>query len=545
MAIDNKTITKLVRKRHPFYCDMKEQWLFFQLTYEGGRDWFKTNIHKYYKEGNEDYGDRIARAYRFNHTREVVDIINKYLFKVSAQRNVEDAPEAVDSFWSNATIDGLDIKEFMRTVSQQSSIYGCPWIVVDKTVNPEGVAPVNRAEQELTGERVYAYVVPPQRVLDMSYDENGVLNWVLIEETFRDDSDPFGSDGLVKSRFRLWTREDWYVFTPTKKKNGLTIPVEVSKAPDGQMSFTTEYGRHDLGVVPVFRADNTISNEPYVSTSLIADVSYLDKAVANYLSNLDAIIQDQTFSQLAIPAQGLLPDDENYKKILEIGTKRVFVYDGENNAKPEFLSPDPKQAELIIEAVRQIINEIYHSVGLAGERLKEDNSKGIDNSSGVAKKADFERVNALLISKADSLEKIENELVSLVCLWSGDPVPEKELVEYSNDFDVRDLYDEFDVAMKLGLIGLPALIRGKQFEALVHKLFPLLDKKSVEEFNTAIKGWVDTQDKMEQAALEQSKLAAEPDAALGDMKEEAARNRQDAGNKQSKTKQNTGTKASQ
>jgi hypothetical protein len=46
--------------------------------------------------------------------------------------------------------------------------------------------------------------------------------------------------------------------------------------------------------------------------------------------------------------------------------------------------------------ISKIINEIYHSVGLAGERTKEDNSQGIDNSSGVAKAYDFERVNALL-----------------------------------------------------------------------------------------------------------------------------------------------------
>ena len=49
------------------------------------------------------------------------------------------------------------------------------------------------------------------------------------------------------------------------------------------------------------------SESPYFSPSLIDDIAYLDRAVANYLSNLDAIIQDQTFSQLAIPVQSLLP----------------------------------------------------------------------------------------------------------------------------------------------------------------------------------------------------------------------------------------------
>ncbi|MCV5137544.1 hypothetical protein OFB61_23255, partial [Escherichia coli] len=122
------------------------------------------------------------------------------------------------------------------------------------------------------------------------------------------------------------------------------------------------------------------SESPYFSPSLIDDIAYLDRAVANYLSNLDAIIQDQTFSQLAIPVQSLLPGDENHTKVLEMGTKRVFTYDSEGGNQPFYLSPDPKQAQMIITTIKTVINEIYHSVGVAGERTKQDNAQGIDNS---------------------------------------------------------------------------------------------------------------------------------------------------------------------
>ena len=49
---------------------------------------------------------------------------------------------------------------------------------------------------------------------------------------------------------------------------------------------------------------------------------------------------------------------------------------------------------------------------------------------------------------------------------------------------------------------------------------------------------------MKQAALEQSQLAADPNSQLNAMKGEAARNRQDAGKKQSETKENASPKAS-
>jgi hypothetical protein len=89
--------------------------------------------------------------------------------------------------------------------------------------------------------------------------------------------------------------------------------------------FLEDTGEHGLGMVPVFPVDCMGQSEsPYFSPSLIDDIAYLDRAVANYLSNLDAIIQDQTFSQLAIPVQSLLPGDENHGKVLELGTKRVL-----------------------------------------------------------------------------------------------------------------------------------------------------------------------------------------------------------------------------
>jgi hypothetical protein len=37
----------------------------------------------------------LERAYRFNHTREVVNLINKYLFKEDIQRCEDDAPQSV------------------------------------------------------------------------------------------------------------------------------------------------------------------------------------------------------------------------------------------------------------------------------------------------------------------------------------------------------------------------------------------------------------------------------------------------------------------
>ncbi len=478
-STESRDISKVAQRRHPEYIERKEHWIFMEACYEGGRSWFEDNIFKYMKEGSEEFKERKKRAYRFNHTREVVDLINKYVFRTKVARNATDAVDSVKRFWKSATPQGYDIDYLMAQICKRSSISGRIYIVVDNTAQS---IPDSKADEE--GIQTYAYWVGPQDALDMSFDRLGNLNWILLREKYRDDADPFGDANKQSEQFRLWTRSGWQLFRYIKEEDG-TIAVDDENKNKVKIH---DSGSHQLGIVPVIIVDHMDSDNLYSAPALINDIAYQDRAVANYLSNLDAIIQDQTFSQLAMPAQGLMPGEEEKaeEKLIEIGTKRIFIYNGESGAKPEFISPDPRQAELIITAIRTIINEIYHSVGMAGERTKEDNSMGIDNSSGVAKAYDFERVNALLINKSKSLGKAENAILTLVALWHGEK-HNPEHVTWADNFDVRGLSDEFDIATSLSLISAPDTVRREQMKTLVGKLFPTisdeLKKKMIEEID--------------------------------------------------------------
>lgn len=487
--MDQKTLRKMIERRHPDYDRMRRHWEFLASTYAGGRDWFSKNIFRYHKEGDGEYSARQERAYRFNHTREVVDLVSKYIFRRTPSRNEADAPDEVKLFWRRATLGGETIETLMRRISDKTSIYGRLWVVVDSTF--DAAATVADAMEQ--GGQIYAYLVSPQNVLDMSFDDRGELNWILIHETTRDDAEPFFATGEVRSRWRLWTRWEWYLY---EMRKGRGVKEEIVLL-DGDS--------HGLGVVPVFPVDHITTNESqYSAPSLVGDIAYLDRAVANYLSNLDAIIQDQTFSQLAMPAQNVMPGEEAYDKLLEMGTKRVFLYNGETGAKPEFLSPDPRQAALIITAIKQIINEIYHSVGMAGERTKQDNAQGIDNSSGVAKAYDFDRMNSLLSSKAITLERAELKLVEFVERWTGiyDLKDTTTLVEYPRDFDSRGLYDEFEIASQLGLIQAPDTLRREQMKTLIDKVLPMLSKDLKSRMEKELEDWpVDPMESERQSLL--------------------------------------------
>ncbi|EXT19562.1 phage portal protein [Acinetobacter baumannii] len=473
---DPARLRTLIERRHPKYEALVAHWNFMEETYNGGRKWFSSNIFRYIKEGDKEFKNRIERAYRFNHTREVVDLINKYLFKQAITRNDKDAPQCVIDFWKSATKGNLTINDFVRQVSKKTSLFGRVGIVVDRSRADMEI--VSRQDEVEANLHTYSYIVEPQRLLDYSFDENGELNWILIHEIGRDDEDPFDSSGKPVNRFRLWTKQHWALYE-VKEGKGKKVAVSL-----------VDSSNHDLGEVPVILADNIIGDDQYSAPALIDDIAYLDRATANYLSNLDAIIQDQTFSQLAMPAQNLMPGEESHDKLLEMGTKRVFLYDGEGGSQPFYLSPDVKQADLLMTTINKIIGEIYHTVGLAGERTKQDNAVGIDNSSGVAKAYDFERVNALLTAKADSLETIENKIVRLVAKWNGERIDDKDsYVSYPDNFDTRGFYDEFDISARLMLIEAPDTVRRTQMEAVIDKLFPQLAKELKEKMLKELKDW--------------------------------------------------------
>lgn len=462
-----------IERRHPEYLKNKEHWQFLDDCYEGGRAWFTDdNIFKYVKEGEVEYEKRKARAYRFNHSREVVDLLNKYLFKQNITRNITDAPDGLKRFWDHSAKSGFDINDLVRQISLRSSIQGRVGVVIDTNSTEDVVSVQDEKDKDI---KVYAYIIRTEQLLDYAFEDDGELAWVKIAEIKRDDADPINSDGGMSIRYRLWDKNSWRLYEVRMNKKVKTVHL-------------LETRKHGLGVVPVVLADHIITDKKYECPALIDDIAYLDRAVANYLSNLDAIIQDQTFSQLAMPAQGVLPGEDGYEKMIEIGTKRIFLYNGEGDTKPFYLSPDIKQAQLILSAIDKIISEIYHTVGLAGERTKSDNSMGIDNSSGVAKAFDFEKVNALLSAKAHSLENAENRIAKVVCKWLGQEL-KSDLVAYPNDFDTRGLYDEFDIAGRLALVGAPDTVRQEQMSSLLGKLFPQLDKVKKKAMENELKKW--------------------------------------------------------
>lgn len=498
---DPKILKALIERRHPSYSDRYAHWVFCQSTYEGGPDWFKKNMHRYIKEGVREYRDRVKRAYRVNHTREVVKLITKYVFKEGVIRNREDAPSYLKGFWDFATLEGENVDALMENVSDVSSVNGVAWVIIDNNVSGEGLTE-EQAKQSQS--RTYAYVLKPTDVLDFAYDDLGKLMWILYQYPYRNDSDPFSSSGDVSMRYMLWTRTGYAVFEESDANDADSAPQNVITTPSGNIVPSDQrkvkvviQGENTIGEVPAVRVPHARGRSVYDTIGLVDDTAYLDQAIANYLSNLDAIIQDQTFSQLVMPSDAIgqgADEVDAAKKLTELGTRRIFTYDSNSPTGPQYISPDASQATIIMTVIKMIINEIYHSVGMAGERTSQDNGLGTDSSSGVAKAYDFDRMNALLCAKASKLEDAENDIARIVGLWNGAKVPEAvspedSLIQYPDTYDVRGLPDEFQIAQNLLIVEAPDTVRRQQMTVMIDKLFPRLAKSLKAEMLKELKDW--------------------------------------------------------
>ena len=192
-AAGSAELAKLVERRHPDYEDELEHWQFLESCYKGGRDWIEEHLFTYHKEGAKEFRERKKRAYRFPHSREVVSLVNKYVFKGQIERS-KTLPKEIKDFWGATTIRKRGIVDYMDTISTWTSTMGRVWVVVDNNI-PHDVQ-TERERKESNG-RIYSYFIKPGLAYDFAYDNDGELSWFLHGEFKRKDADPLKDDGEV------------------------------------------------------------------------------------------------------------------------------------------------------------------------------------------------------------------------------------------------------------------------------------------------------------------------------------------------------------
>lgn len=442
----------ITSRLHPSYHINKYLWDFFLDSYYGGPHYLNTQLFKYYKEGPKEFDLRKERAYRENYCKNIVDIINSYIFKEQATRKTTN--KKLDDFYKDFDGAGSDVSQFMKKVSTKSSVLGRTYVVVDKT---------SLSDEERTGTfadnlktKPYCYTVNPQDVPDVAFDKFGNIKWIIIREWNREDDDPFNDSGDLSLQYRLWMPGEWQLYDES-----------------GDM---IDSGQTGIDCVPVVYVDSGESISELNSTGLLFDIAYLDRSIYNNYSRLDAIIADQTFSQLIFPVEGLLvqemmTDETMREQFLTLATNRILFYSASCEAKPEYISPDASQANFILETIKHQINQIYASIGLQPIASS-------SYASGTSKQWDFDKLNKILAGKSSNLEIAERKILNIFNQWTG--ANATATINYPNDFDIRSLSDELLLAQEFSLLDISQTFNSEIKKNLVLKSLPKLDQKTMQ-----------------------------------------------------------------
>ena len=405
--------------KHPIYESLSADWSFFQMAYEGGREWASwrsdygsqgrsrsdQNLWQHLRESSDDYQLRVDRSIYPNYCRTVVDVYRDFIFGSDTTIGRELELPDIDLFLANVDQKDSSIDDFMKRAAIYAQIYGHAAIFVDAPQADQAIFTL-RDQQQLELRPYFSLYTAPD-IVDWSQDRFGSLEWVRVQEISYRSKDPFQEESEKTTSYRTWTREAWYIHDQ-----------------DGQL---VAEGEHQLGEVPMvlvyFQKHPT---KEFVGLSALNDIAPLNRMLANTVSYIDEFISRQAFPFLA--AADDMSDGQEEEMV--ISAANLFQYPAEAQP-PTYVSPPTDPASFMKDyADDYLVKEIMRSASL-------DYFVNAAQS-GLAKKMDFHRLNNVLTSFSRNLEKAETDIFRLWAKWQEIQEPQV-VIDYPDDYEIEGI----------------------------------------------------------------------------------------------------------
>lgn len=361
------------------------------------------------KESDKFYSRRCERAIYLNEIAPLVDMLVGFLYSGNVDRKgIETVNYLIDNAGRKKSFE-----EFIKTVASRSLLYTSLVLVDSPSFNPDEIKTVrDRIDKSINP---YCVLYRPFQIRDFCFDESGNLSWLLLDNSTIDSSDPM-AETTTKMVYRLWTPGYFQDFT-IDTKNGATTVI-----PGEEIA-------HPVGYVPARFVSMKDDDNDFVTDSFFEDIAILSRGLYNKVSLLDEMIESGTFKMLAYPsADGKIPAE------LEkggIGPLSVIPYDGSLSHEPNFIGARLEDVSSFLAAINFYLMEILKKFGMDTDEAKQL------VQSGKAKKLNFEKVKALLVSACRSLESTEKWIFETAGKWEGKTVSAE--ITYSKEFLGDDL----------------------------------------------------------------------------------------------------------
>lgn len=439
---------------HPDYTANREKWDKYMNLY-AAEDVYQY-IYQHPRETEESWTQRVQRAYYYNYTASIIDLIVSYLFSVNITRepsaansDSDDSEASVESpedkelkqelqpIFQDADLRGTSYDVFIRMVATFAQVLGHVGVLVDA---PNQDAAQTEQDVKDQGIRPYLKLVLPMNLLDWSIDEFGEYEWVKIEvPPVENRSFHQKLDGAERN-FLIWTRTNWELWQV------IDIPGEdkiATKLSEGDSPASIR------GTVPfaIFKNGRKV-NHDWFGDSAVRDIADINIALMNWAS-----LGDEEIANRCLNIMTMERDQQNQIAAL-ISHCNILEY-SPGSQPPQYLQPGETPLKLIGEWMNRARDEIYRlakmggSTGLLGVR---------EATSGIAYAYEFNETNQSLTAKAAFMEEAETKVFRLIAKWVG-----KEFtgtVCYARDFGVDDFLLELDTIMKARMtLTSPSAIR--------------------------------------------------------------------------------------
>ena len=457
-------------QRHPILSEKDSGtdsiWKLIYNSYIGGKTYADAGyLIKYPKESNSNFTQRKKRSVYFNQVSPVVDMLSGMLFLNEPKRNI---PKELD-FLTNETSPRKKMNEFMRLYSAYTLMF-TSGVLIDM---PNFDREIVKTKKDAVSNKIYPYAVLylPFRIRDFYIGEDGELDWVLLDNSYYDHKNPLEEGKEIKT-YRLWTRNTYRDFI--QEEDIVTDKGEIT---------------HGLGIVP-FRMDSwRDDNNDFIAETIFEDIAMITKLIYNSMSYMDEMLASGTFKMLSYPTKtGELPPE-----ITEggLGPLSALPYDMTSSNRPEFIGATLTDIDSFVKAMEFYMTEILKKVGLSTDETKEF------VKSGVAKKIDFQKMRALLVSGAQAMGRAEEWMYKTAALWLNKPTDKIEC-KYTSDYSSEELYSEVQMLLEL-MVHPVGILRQQVLQVLVKKLLSNnLPPETIEQINKAIVSEIKSVDPVKQ-----------------------------------------------
>lgn len=412
----------LADRVHPLYEENKKKWELYKEAIKGGEDFINTdNLFTHRLEDPDDFDERLNRAYYLNFCETIPGIYNNYIFKEKVERPLD---TNLESFRSNMNGRGMSISDFVGRLGYLSKIFGAMHCLVDMPEKQEGIAFTKRYVTE-NNINPFCKVIYPYQLRDWAIDSNGNFEWIIIEEEYYRDADPT-VERQAENSYMLITKSEWRY----EDSSGKPFKFESGKKSSGD---------NKLGFVPLITLYHKDIDDDRIGESMLKDIVYINRAIFNWCSCIDEMIERQTFSQLIIPDDGTLADasEQGDDPLRKLGTAHAWTFNANAVNPPAFITPNTKNIITVWKLVVDHIKEIYRIAGLVGTSEDLTSSR-----SGRAAQMGFLGVNSALAETARRYQQFENDISRLALIQLGKKPEDFKDVKYPDSFDLQTLSEE-------------------------------------------------------------------------------------------------------